>query len=85
MKLNLLSRDKKWIAGVIHQLYGPRTGPEEIVDSEHIKLRVRESGSKWVPDPSGEGYILVHSEDTITYRTVNLGDEMEKKNMVLID
>ncbi len=85
MKLNLLSRDKKWIAGVIHQLYGPRTGPEEIVDSEHIKLRVRESGSKWVPDPSGEGCILVHSEDTITYRTVNLGDEMDRKGVILID
>lgn len=85
MKLNLLGRDKKWIAGIINQLYGPRTGPEEIIDQEHIKLRVRESGSKWVPDPSGTGWILVQGEDTITYRTVNLGDEMEKKGVVLID
>ena len=85
MKLNLPERDKKWIAAVIHQLYGPRTGPEEIVDSEHIKLRVRESGSKWVPDPSGEGWILIHSEDTITYQTVNLGDEMDRRGVVLID
>lgn len=84
MKLNLLSRDKKWIAGVIHQLYGPRTGPEEIIDQEHIKLWVRESVSERVPDSSERGWHTVHGEDKISYRVVNLGDEMEKKNVVLV-
>ena len=85
MRLNLLGRDKKWIAGIINQLYGPRTGPEEIIDQEHIKLRVRESVSKRVPDSSERGWHTVHEEDRITYRIVNLGEEMEKKGVVLID
>lgn len=83
MKLNLPERDKKWIAAVIHQLYGPRTGPEEIIDQENIKLWVRESVSERVPDSSERGWHTVHEEDRITYRTVNLGEEMKKKGLVL--
>lgn len=85
MKLNLFEMDRKRIAFIISKLYGPRTGPEEIIDQEHIKLRVRESVSKRVPDSSERGWHTVHEEDRITYRIVNLGEELEKKNQVLVE